>query len=178
MIENNIANSMFQGSSEKTYIDKLLGKQDIDRLAEIMKKDNLERHDVKTILYYMASSESKLWNLDEWTRYILLKLYVWIRDFVKNFEILFDYEDDLNKKKKKGIIDDKTYKNNQKLLYNNKRMMTHNLNFLIDLYMNIARTTLSVGATGFLEPLHNKYEISYPEQGLQHKENKGGMLRK
>ena len=40
--------------------------------------------------------------------------------------------------------------------------MEHNVKFLVDLYFNLARTTLSKGATGFLEILKNKYEISYP----------------
>lgn len=164
MIEQQIAQNMFSQNSEKSYIDKLLGKSDIDSLRKVMKKDSLDREDINEILYLMSGAESKLWNFSGWERYIVLKLYTWIRDFVKNFEILFDYEQE----------NPKLSANSKRLLENNKKYMSHNLKFLIDLYMNISRTTLSIGGTGFLEPLHNKFEISYPEQALayNHKERR------
>ena len=43
--------------------------------------------------------------------------------------------------------------------------MEHNIKFLVDLYLNIGRTSLSVGATGLMEILKNKYEIVYPGAG-------------
>jgi hypothetical protein len=70
----------------------------------------------------------------------------------------------------------------KQLLYNNERLIEHNAKFLIDLYLNIGRTTLSLGGTGFLETLKNKYELTYPNQpGLNTSptENKtGGIIGK
>ena len=45
-------------------------------------------------------------------------------------------------------------------------LLEHNAKFLIDLYLNIGRTSLSVGVTGLLELLKNKYELVYPQQNL------------
>ena len=63
----------------------------------------------------------------------------------------------------KAVLSDRT----RKLLSNNERLIEHNAKFLIDLYFNIARTTLSLGATGLLEILKNKYEIAYPNGQIQ-----------
>lgn len=198
--EQNLQNSMFSQQSEKTFIDKVLAKQDVDAIREIIKKPKLTREDMLELLYLLSGTESKLLNYGEWDRYICLKYFVWIREFVKVAELLYDYQDDLEKKQNtcklcgvskkehedvrcacdgfvpKIVISART----QKLLYNNERLIEHNTKFLIDLYFNIGRTTLSLGATGIMEILKNKYEISYPQQGelatAINNQNKGGIL--
>lgn len=201
MIEDAINRSMFSNQQEKTFIDKLLGKEDANYIRDLIKKTRWNREDMLTALYMLASLESKLLNLDEWSRYVILKFFVWVREFVKVAELLYDYEDDLELKEKlctcggyvslKGqnrrvltICNCKTpihvFKINtrtRRLLENAQRLMEHNVKFLIDLYLNIARTSLSLGATAFIEILKNKYEISYPQmQPLQQPESKGGLF--
>lgn len=67
------------------------------------------------------------------------------------------------------------------MLENNRSMLEHNTKFLVDLYMNIARTTLSIGATGFMEIIKQKFEISYP-QGMgmmqQNEDKSGGLFKR
>lgn len=158
MIEEGIARKMMENiSTEKTFIDKILGKSDTDRLRELIQKDPLQRKDMLEILYLLGGTEAKLFNYNDWDRYIILKFFVWIREFVKISELMYDYEDEV----KEGNI--KLSPRAQQILKNNQRLMQHNAKFLIDLYLNIGRTTLSVGALGISELLKNKFEISYPQ---------------
>lgn len=156
MFEQNLQNSMFQGNREKTFIDKIFAKDDVNKLQELIKKPKLKREELLELLYLLSSVESKLLNYGEWDRYVILKFFVWVREFVKIAELLYDYRDDL--KKRKGFVLSKRAK---QLLENNERLIEHNAKFLIDLYLNIGRTTLSLGGTGFLETLKNKYEMAY-----------------
>lgn len=168
-------------AKDKSFLDKLLAKEDVDRLRELTKKPKLCREDLLELLYLLTSTESKLLNLGEWDRYIMLKFFVWIREFIKIAELLYDYQDDLKRKEHlcntcKKYNDDVKNKCTcitftpsaqltprcKQLLYNNERLIEHNAKFLIDLYLNIGRTTLSLGGTGFLETLKNKYELVYP----------------
>jgi len=107
------------------------------------------------LLDYLSSSEAKLLNLDEWGRYIMNKFFVWIRDFCRMYELMWDYEKQLNDDK---IVLSPTVK---KLFQNNKLMLSHDIKFLADLYLNIGRTTLSLGGSALFEFARNKFEVSY-----------------
>lgn len=182
--ESQLENLMFSSRSEKTFVDKVLAQDDISALQNLIKKPVLTREELLEILYLLVGKETKLLNFDGWDRYLQLKFFVWIREFVKILEILFDYEDDLKIKQntcaicglpiksnndiicncteqeKKAIIT--LSKRAERLLQNNKLLMQHNAKFLVDLYLNIARTTMSLGAVGFMETLKNKFELYYP----------------
>jgi hypothetical protein len=54
----------------------------------------------------------------------------------------------------------------KKLFANNKLMLSHDVKFLADLYLNIGRTTLSLGGSALLEFARNKFEFSYPGQQM------------
>jgi len=70
-----------------------------------------------------------------------------------------------------------TMSQRSKKLFNNIfRRMEHNVKFIVDLYLNISRSTLSLGATGILELLKNKYEVSYPEQRMSQEQPQKGKL--
>ena len=185
---------MFNGSQEKTFIDKLLSKEDVERIRDLIRKPRLKREEILEILYLLGSTESKLLNYDANDRYVILKFFVWIREFVKITELLFDYQDDLIKKENtcKNCNADKDKcecgkftpqlvmsPQTKKLLFNTERHIEHISKFLVDLYLNIARTTLSLNATGFIELLKNKYELQYRQQGVDTPlENKKGWLDK
>lgn len=180
--EDKLSGGFFKSTSEKTYIDKLMARKDVEEVREIIKKERLSREDLVSLLYMLTSVESKLVNLGQWDRYVQLKYFVWIREFVAVAEQLYDYKEDLEKKEKrtKDILRRLIIKREEigedelKLIFmitprsrqmfdNNMRLMEHNVKFLVDLYFNLLRTTLSLGGTGFLEVLKNKYELSYPE---------------
>jgi len=163
--EDQLGANIFSSSVEKTFIDKLLAKGDVDSIREIIKKPKLTRSELLELLYLISSTESKLLNLGEWDRYILLKYFVWIEEFIKLVQLLFDYEDRLKlMQEKEGFI---LNKRTRQQFENVQSLFEHNAKFLIDLYFNIGRTSLSLGGTGFLEMLKNKYEIAYPQQQTQ-----------
>jgi|GEM_PF-6111763 len=158
MISNLIERELFKKEQEKSFLDKVFARKEIQEIRELMKKTDLERQDYLDLLYLMTSEEAKLVNHSAWSRYHILKFFVWIREFIKIAEALFD-EKELLKKKKIELTP-----TGETLMENNKRMIEHIAKFLIDLYFNINRSTLSIGATGFMEALKNKYEFLYPSQ--------------
>lgn len=162
MFEQDLQNSLYQRESEKTFVDKILARKEVDQIRNLIKKERLEREDLLEILYLISGNEAKLLNYGEWDRYVILKYFVWLREFVKTLELFFDYRDDLQAKAEKEGRE--LSPRLVRLLNNNQRLMEHNAKFLIDLYLNIARTTLSIGASGFMEILTQKFEYSYPQQ--------------
>jgi hypothetical protein len=199
--EDSLAQHMFNVNAEKTFIDKVLARQDVEAIRDLVKKPKLNRSDMLEMLYLLSGVEAKLCNYGEWDRYIILKFFVWIREFIKIRELLFDYRDMLNIKSRfcsncRGYTD--VLKDEQltpchcetpklefkindrfdKMLSNCEYLMEHNAKFMVDLYLNIARTSLSIGATGFLETLKNKFEIDYPQGMLQTplQDTKPGLL--
>jgi len=162
--EDSLQQSMFSQSNEKTFIDKLLAKEEVLRVREIIKKKHLEREDMTELLNMLSSNEIKLLNYGEWERYLMAKFFIWIREFVALAECLYDYEDDLKKKEEKGEF--KISSRARQIIENNKRHIEHNIKYLVDLYFNMSRSTLSLGATGILELLKNKFEMSYQNMPL------------
>lgn len=183
--EQILQSAVFKNKGEKTFIDKLLAKDEADRVKELISKNDLTREQLLELLYLLSGTESKLLNYGAWDRYIILKYFVWIRQFIKICENLFDYQDDILRKNKTCANCNKLYEKFQKnekaceckkpkplkvltprtkkLLFNAQRNLEHAAKFNIDLYFNIARTTLSLGATAFMEMLSNKFEVSYPQ---------------
>lgn len=241
MIEDAIEQNIFQQSNDKTFVDKILGRQDADNIRKLMKKPNLEREDLNQVLNLLSSPHSKLWNFNDWDRHVQLKFFVWVREYARMGQLLYDYEDDLRRKENvcstcEGFIKPRTskdpvckcstnpedikynemvdkyndlaediflkynykvpYKKHKKIrkrkflisfrtkqmLLNNMRQMQHNVKFLVDLYLNVGNTSLSISATAFREILSNKYEISYANpqaMGTQIEDSKtGGIFRK
>lgn len=157
MIEEAIQKSIFSQNNEKSLNDKILAREDVNRLRDLIRKDPLVREDMLEILYLLSGVESKLVNYGEWDRYIILKFFVWIREFVKVCELMYDFEDDLKKKNWQ------LSRQAQTILANNRRIMQHNTKFLVDLYLNISRTTLSKGGALVKDLTTNKYDIAYPQ---------------
>jgi len=168
-IENEIQKNMFSKNYEKTFIDKLLARKETEEIKRLVKKPQLTRSELLELLYLIGSTEQKLFNYDEWNRYVSLKYFVWLREFISICELWFDLNDQLEK-------DDITIDDNLNRLLNTIRdQLEHNAKFLVDLYLNIGRTSLSINATGFFELMRNKFEISYPE--MQQKEQpKAGLF--
>lgn len=160
MFEEQLQKALFnQASEEKSFIDKILAKEDVSRIKELMRKPKLKREDVLELLYLASGNETKLLNYGEWDRYIQLKFFVWVREFIKITELLYDYQEKLQEKEKKGL---KLSNRTKTLIKNNELLIQHNAKFLIDLYFNIGRSTLSLGATGIMELLKTRFEFVYP----------------
>lgn len=183
MFEQMLQRSLTSPQVEKSSIDKFLAKDDIAHTKTLMTKENLTRSELVELLYQCTTSESKLMNLGEWDRYVILKYYVWIQEFIKIAESIFDYKDFLleqqhtcakcNKRidtkkdqekcsckepKPKAKVSSRTWQQLENVI----KMHEHNCKFMVSLYLNIGRTSMSLGATAFLEMLKNKWELVYP----------------
>lgn len=169
--EESLQKSIMSGTSEKSYLDKLFSKEDVDRVRNLIKKPKLNRSELKELFSMLSSNEAKKWNYGADDRYIMAKYFVWIREFVAIAEGMYDYEENLDQKKVK------ISKQSKKIFEDNVALMEHSIMFMVDLYFNLARTTLSLGGTGFLEALKNKYEMQYSQESRQsilQQEAKGG----
>jgi len=92
-IERNLQSIAPLASKEKTFMDKILARQDIEAVRLLIKKEKLKREELLEIMYLLASSELKLVNLNDWSRHVVMKYSVWVGQFVKLAERLYDYKD-------------------------------------------------------------------------------------
>lgn len=158
-LEQSLGQNLFTPEYEKTFIDKVLGRQEVEQLKNIMAKDTMTRSDLNTLLYLLASVEVKLVNFGEWDRYLLGKFYAWIRDFVATLEILFDYLEMIETGKARGVNE-----STKQMLKNIQYKQSHNVKFLADVFLYLARSTLSFKAMGFDTLTSQRFEYSYPNQ--------------
>lgn len=156
--EQRLGNYLFAGNVEKSFIDKVTAKADVEEIKELMQKDDLERTDLLRLLYLLSAIEIKLCNFGDWDRYLQGKFFAWIRDFVASTELLFDYQDKI--KKKEVMVNSNT----SIMLDNIRKKMLHNVKFLCDVYLYLGRSTLSLSAVGFDTLTSNRYEYAYPGQ--------------
>lgn len=166
--EDQLNKNIFSQTAEKTFIDKVLAREESYKLEKLAMKTPLSRADALQILYLLSSVETKLVNFGDWDRYIQLKFFVWVREFVKLFENVLDQVEDLEAREKKGRI--KISSRTKKLIMNIRRHIEHDVKFLVDIYLSMMRSTLSLNGAAILEILRNKYEITYA--GLQEKPTK------
>ena len=167
--EDHLHGMTYQPSFEKTYIDKILNREDAKRLQTLMKKEKLTRSDLLEILYLLAGVETKLINLGDWDRYYLGKYFAWIRDFISKAELVYEYIDNLDE-----MIENSRDDNEKKILLETREMMSivqqhdlHNSKFLVDVFLFLARSTLSIGATAFDTLSTSRFEYMYPLQPKQ-----------
>jgi hypothetical protein len=162
---------MFQGGGYKTFIDKVLAKENIGKIHDIIIKEELDRKDYLEILYLMSGEESKLLNYSGQERYILLLFFTWIRDLVNIAELIFEYRSYLTSAKP-GSVGALSVRADRELK-NVLHRIEFDIKFLVDVWSQISRTSLSLGGTGLLEILKNKYEITYPVASPENTVRKG-----
>lgn len=157
--------SIFTLQSDLSLADKLLGKETIKQIKFIMDKEDLDYSDISSLLYLITTDEAKLLNLSGYERYILGKFYTWIREFVKILEDLYTF--------KKHFFEKMTEKEKE-TFEQIRKIMIHNTKFLIDVFLYLSRSTLSINAKAFEEFLKQKFEYEYrqPEIKIPHTEEK------
>ena len=155
-----LRNNLGSVSQERTYIDKLLAKEDVKEMStELLAKKIFERKDVNKLQYLLNSSELKLGNLGETQRYVHNKYYCWIEEAMSIYCMYIDYmESDAYKKmseEEKKIYED--------LL----GILTGVLKQFAFLYMHLARSSLSLGGWAIGKMLENKMEYIYDQKLVQ-----------
>ncbi len=157
--EKLLSQKLHAQQTEKTFIDKLLGRREAERLRELIKKDDLTREELLELLYMLTNIELKLTNLQEYDRYLLGKYFTWVRDLTKLAEFLYDYEQQLEK------FNFKKYKQEIKeILDQIKKMMLHDVKFSVDVFLFLSRSTLGLEAFAFdsLSKSRFEYQYDYP----------------
>jgi len=162
-IEDFINRNVYEETREKTFVDKVLNREEAKRLQELTKKEDLNRSELLELLYLLAGIELKLVNFDPYDRYLLGKFFAWIRDFVATTEILFDYIADLKDMENKATgKEKKDIKEMIDILERIKKLDLHNVKFLADIYMYLCRSTLSIDASAFDTLTTSRFEYYYP----------------
>lgn len=180
--ESFLNKNILRADSERTFIDKILGRQDSEILRSLMKKEKLTREDISELLYLLSSINSKLSNFNDWDRYLLGKFFVWIREFATLLEEIHDYGKDLHDPET-GMIrlmaDEKPEIIAQlsDILFKVENINSHNLKFLVDVFLYLSNSTLSLRATAFDTLTKSKFEYWYPNAPTQEASipNKGGF---
>lgn len=156
MIEEAIAKKMSSiNIDDKTFIDKVLGREDIREIKRIINKEVLTSKDISQLLYLVNSAEQKLYNFSEDERKVVGKFFVWLREVAVQHKHLYEYEEQLKN------CTSKTDETTKKILDDMKKKLTHCVTFMADVLFFMCRSSLSVGGVGFKEVLKNKFEIVY-----------------
>lgn len=155
--ESGLSSYLYSGVGEKTYIDKIVAKEEIDEIKDLMQKDDLTRNDLLRINYLLTAKEVKLINLGEWDRYYLGKFFAWIRDFTATTETFYDYKEKIEREKIE------VNQNTSKMLEDIRVKLIHSTKALCDVYLYLGRSTLSLGGTAIDMILKNRYEYAYPQ---------------
>lgn len=155
--EDALATRAILSNNEKTNIDKVLAKDETQQLRELVKKPELARSELLDMMYLLAATESKLYKFNNYKRKIIMLFYARIREHVDMLQQLIDYIDIESAKEKNGayVITPRT----KSLLLTCRRRLDQNTKFLVQVYLNLCRTTLSMEALGFLETLKQKFEL-------------------
>src|SRR4030043_1769857 len=160
---NNLNKAIFHGESEKSFVDKILGRQDADKLHELIKKEPLTLSDIEEVLFLMTSIDQKLLNYAEWDRYVIVKLFPWIKDFSIVCKTMMIYETqysegEFNDDFKTIDVRDDTYK----IIKEINKYLLHDFKFLISTFLLVSNTTLSIDGVAFDVLTTSKFEYSYP----------------
>lgn len=157
------------GTEVGSVVGKVLAETNIKKIQDLVKKTDLKIEEIHELLYLLTAEESKLLNLSEHERYILGKFFAWIREFVKLTEDMYEL--------KKYVSENGT---NEALITLEKAIdiQKHNMQFLIDVFLWLARTSMSKEAKAFDKILEQKFEHEYhqyvhtPIQQQQQQEKK------
>lgn len=143
------------GQREKTFVDKTMARQDVDEIKDLMMKEDLSRQDLRKLQYLIGGIERKLENFTPYDRYLLGKFFTWIRDFESIIEGLLDFKEKLDE----GTIPKTEY--SEKMVENVRHKMLHNFLFLIDVFLYLSRSTLSINAEAFRTITSQRFEYAY-----------------
>jgi len=152
--ENHMVESMVKHERARSSLERALASEESRELQSIISKHKLDSRDFERLAYCLNSVEMKLLNLNDRRQYILLKYFVWVREYIRVAKKFYDLEEKLDK--------ENTMRKEIRDIFNQVHMdMLANTKFIIDMFVGMGRSTLSLGATGFLETLKIKHELVY-----------------
>jgi len=164
-MENIVGNQMQRTSFDKSLLDKLFAKDEIEKITTIHKKTSPTREDMQELKQLLTGMESKLLNFDEDYPHILGRYLVRIIETFSYYESMEEFysriKDHLTEPRTKELYASMIYKLKATCLF-------YSSNF-----QWIERSTMSIQGSGFFNALTNKFELSYPQMGGVQQENQG-----
>jgi hypothetical protein len=141
-------------TSEFAAIDKVLAKSSMRKLEALIRKTELSREDIENLLYMLTSDELKLSKLSERDRYILGKLFAWMRDFGQLAIMVYN------------LLDIEKDPKNIDMLKKLKKNIDDILKEMMSAYLFLMRSTLSLEGIAFdrLSVPGQRIEYIYPYQ--------------
>lgn len=146
--------SLYRMDNEKARTDKLLAKDDIAKIEELIKKDRLELKDLRNLVYLLAGAEIKLVNFGKSDRILIGKFLTWIRDLIAIYEVRIKDNELLMSNPKttdETLLAAKTI----------SQMLDEYIKYLAALFLYGTRSSLSLGATAFSSLNTEKFEYEY-----------------
>lgn len=168
-LEQIVAQQMSTPVVEKSLLDKLFAKEDIQRITAIHKKANPSREEMQELLQLLTGIESKLLNFDEDYPHILGRYFVRIRETFAHYETMEEFYSQI----KPLLTEERTKELFEAMIYKLKSTcLIYSSNF-----QWIERATMSIEGAGFFNALTNRFEFSYPNLQQQPPvSEKKGML--
>jgi len=146
--------NLYRPDKEKARTDKLLAKDDISKIEELIRKDRLELKDLRNLVYLLAGAEIKLVNFGKEDRILIGKFLTWIRDLIAIYEVRIKNNVLLHANPKttpESLLAAKTI----------SQMLDEYIKYLAALFLYGTRSSLSLGATAFTSLNTEKYEYEY-----------------
>jgi len=152
---------MQEAVASNTNVDKILQDSSVKSLEFLLRKETLTREDINEILSLMVSNEIKTVNLSGYDRWLIGKFYAWIREFSVLADSIFDALDEEGKRIKylqpkikgkdgsKYIYDYNVSVETLDLLERSKNQIQHSFKYMVNVYLYLSRSTLSVQGKAF-----------------------------
>lgn len=153
-LELGFGRSMYGSQIEKTFVDKVLAKEDLEKINEIKAKKDPSKEDLNQLVALVCGMEIKLLNFDRNDQYINGKYYIWVEEIHKIVNDVYDYYES-----KYANLDDYEKKQIDDVKY----LMIQNLKFACGIFHFMTRSTLSHKAAAFdtLTTTRNEQEYIY-----------------
>jgi hypothetical protein len=152
--EDSMGKSMYPTGREKSHTDKVLAKEDVNSIAELISKDWLSAGDLRRLHYLLASIESKLGNYGHKDRYILGVYSTKIRRLIsiqlasnKNIEILQGKPE--------------TTDNTKLAVKQATQLLDEYIKARCNLYLYVSRSSLSIDGHAFDTLNTDSFEYEY-----------------
>ncbi len=169
-LQDIVSKQMQTVKSDKSLLDKLFAKEEIEKITRIHKKENPTRQDMQELKQLLTGMECKLLNFDEDYPHILGRYLVRIIETFSFYESMEEFysriKDHLTEKVTKELYESMIYKLKATCL-------VYSSNF-----QWIERSTMSIEGAAFSNALTNKFELSYPQMGQAPQPENKGILGK
>jgi hypothetical protein len=159
-----IGTSPFIRSSEKTVIDKLFAREDVDRIRELQKLSRLNRDQLQELLHLLTAVEPKLLNLEPWTMYAMSQFIVGVTGFMTLAMQFCDVNDLIDKREQTGgHVSPRT----KELFETGRLRVDRSMKFILSTFSYSGRVTLSNKALAFKEFTRERWELEYANKAQQ-----------